>query len=184
MTVLYRFVYRIHIRNSLSKLFRLTQEVFKSFINLVDVQIVHCNLQTIHPDTFANNVFLQHLALDNNQIKVINNNAFRGLDNLRYLSLANNPVALFKSKEFRFLAKIKKLVSNNYGLCCVALKSGRDLESCEPEKDEFSSCEDLIASSLLRILVWVMGVTSLVGNGLVIAWRLKQVGVCFRNIFS
>ena len=51
----------------------------------------------------------------------------------------------------------------------------QDIESiteCLPEPDQFSSCEDLMRNQLLRILIWIFGLSALLGNGFVILWRL------------
>ena len=46
------------------------------------------------------------------------------------------------------------------------------IRECLPEPDQFSSCEDLMHNQLLRILMWIFGLSALLGNGFVIMWRL------------
>ena len=51
----------------------------------------------------------------------------------------------------------------------------QDIESvteCLPEPDQFSSCKDLMRNQVLRILIWIFGLSALLGNGFVIVWRL------------
>ena len=45
--------------------------------------------------------------------------------------------------------------------------------TCLPEPDEFSSCEDLMTNSVLRVCVWVLGILAFSANLLVIIWRTK-----------
>lgn len=54
--------------------------------------------------------------------------------------------------------------------CCLA----SHVKNCLPQPDEFSSCEDLMSNHVLRICIWVLGLVSLVGNSVVIVWRLRD----------
>ncbi|CAL4071203.1 unnamed protein product, partial [Meganyctiphanes norvegica] len=58
--------------------------------------------------------------------------------------------------------------TDEFRFCCLA----RHVANCYPEPDEFSSCEDLMSNSVLRICVWVLSIISLAGNVLVIVWRI------------
>ena len=49
------------------------------------------------------------------------------------------------------------------------------VEECHPAPNEFSSCEDLMSNHVLRISIWVLGLISLAGNGVVIYWRMRDV---------
>ena len=53
--------------------------------------------------------------------------------------------------------------------CCVI----GDIEHCEPEPDQFSSCSDLIRNRVLRAFMWILGLSAFIGNIFVIIWRLK-----------
>ena len=59
----------------------------------------------------------------------------------------------------------------------------RDLQSvtaCLPEPDQFSSCEDLMRNEVLRVFMWILGLSALLGNGFVVLWRLiprQQKGI-------
>ena len=59
----------------------------------------------------------------------------------------------------------------------------RDLQSvttCLPEPDQFSSCEDLMRNEVLRVFMWILGLSALLGNGFVVLWRLiprQQQGI-------
>ncbi|CAG2173986.1 unnamed protein product [Oppiella nova] len=61
--------------------------------------------------------------------------------------------------------------TDEFRFCCLA----RHVETCypAPESLEFSSCEDLMSNSILRVCIWVLGVVALVGNITVILWRTK-----------
>ena len=46
------------------------------------------------------------------------------------------------------------------------------MTECLPEPDQFSSCEDLIRIPTLRIFMWILGISALLGNTYVIIRRL------------
>ncbi len=47
-----------------------------------------------------------------------------------------------------------------------------ELAECLPEPDEFSSCSDLIRIPVLRIFMWILGISALLGNAYVIVKRI------------
>ena len=48
------------------------------------------------------------------------------------------------------------------------------VKDCWPKADEFSSCEDLLSNYMLRVCIWVLGMVSLLGNTVVVIWRVKD----------
>ena len=61
--------------------------------------------------------------------------------------------------------------SDKYLFCCL-VKSLSTVTECLPEPDQFSSCEDLIRIPLLRVFMWILGISALLGNTYVIVSRL------------
>ena len=59
--------------------------------------------------------------------------------------------------------------SDRYLFCCLI----GEIESCIPEADQFSSCADLMRHPVLRVCIWILGLSALVGNLFVILWRTK-----------
>ena len=51
------------------------------------------------------------------------------------------------------MTSLEELHTDAYAICCVA----SDVETCTPEADEFSSCNDLMANTTLQISIWVLG---------------------------
>lgn len=64
---------------------------------------------------------------------------------------------------------IKCSKTDEFRFCCLA----RHVDMCTPApRDlEFSSCEDLMSNTILRVCIWILGAISLVGNISVIFWR-------------
>ena len=53
--------------------------------------------------------------------------------------------------------------------CCLI----GNIDSCFPEADQFSSCADLMRHPFLRVCIWILGISALLGNIFVILWRTK-----------
>ena len=57
-------------------------------------------------------------------------------------------------------------------LCCYAGEAAARAVKCHSPKDEFSSCFDLMKNRGVQVCVWVLGLTALLGNLLVISLRV------------
>nr|XP_006814800.1 PREDICTED: uncharacterized protein LOC100369023 [Saccoglossus kowalevskii] len=71
---------------------------------------------------------------------------------------------------------VRRLYSDRLYFCCLAneRRSGIPLETCYSPRDAFSSCHELMASEVLRVFLWVLGISALLGNIFVILWRLRD----------
>lgn len=61
-------------------------------------------------------------------------------------------------------------ITDEYRFCCMA----RHVSKCLPLPDEFSSCEDLMSNPILRMCIWIIGMIALIGNLVVIMWRVNS----------
>lgn len=62
---------------------------------------------------------------------------------------------------------ITNRTADEFRFCCLK----RNLEYCWPPPNEFSSCDDLMTSIVLRICIWVLGITAVIANVFVIIIR-------------
>ncbi|EDV21501.1 uncharacterized protein TRIADDRAFT_30388, partial [Trichoplax adhaerens] len=53
--------------------------------------------------------------------------------------------------------------------CCIATA-----QTCLPPFNVISNCADLMANTILRASIWIVGIIALVGNLFVLIWRLKH----------
>ncbi|XP_072014299.1 G-protein coupled receptor GRL101-like [Amphiura filiformis] len=103
------------------------------------------------------------------------NATFDGLSSLQFLDIRGTLIKRPTPEIFQALHQLDALYSDKYVFCCMV----RDLASvteCLPEPDQFSSCEDLMRSQVLRIFMWILGISALLGNGFVIFWRIIPHG--------
>ncbi|XP_060558250.1 uncharacterized protein LOC132718555 [Ruditapes philippinarum] len=150
-------------------------------------------LSSIEAGAFNKLTLIRELNLANAQLKVINAYSFAGLE-LDVIDLSNNTIVEIKEFAFRDLFVSKIDISGNkvtkfnkgiftgvtglaelhtpaYKFCCIR-PNYLDEEQCLPTKDEFSSCEDLMRLSALQTMLWLIGLTALIGNALSIIYRL------------
>ncbi|KAH9498140.1 hypothetical protein Btru_008364, partial [Bulinus truncatus] len=65
------------------------------------------------------------------------------------------------------------LMSSDFKLCCPQIL-GKNIPSgkCHAPDDAISSCKHVIGDTLKRILVWVVGLLTIAGNGIVLFYRV------------
>lgn len=65
------------------------------------------------------------------------------------------------------------LRTNSFKLCCPQLhNASTNMSACTSTKDPFSSCADLMSNLALRIILWTNGILAVLGNLVVIVYRL------------
>ncbi|XP_073246489.1 relaxin receptor 2-like [Porites lutea] len=77
----------------------------------------------------------------------------------------------FPADAFSGLENLKEIYLDEYIVCCYAENVVPGVRCISP-KDEFSSCSDLMKNKGVQICVWILGLTALVGNLLVILLRV------------
>ena len=142
---------------------------FHGLSSLKSLNLSNMHITTLVDATFRGLGNLKVLDLQNNNIVVLEKLTFEGLGDLEYVNLEKNQISSLPKASIHNLA-IKKLRTDKYMFCCLAEKAG----SCNPLPDEFSSCDDLIANSFLRIMIWVQGTLAFSLNMYVFITQLKE----------
>ena len=143
---------------------------FKELQELGNLDLSRCAIETLPSGVFSSQQNLFTLDLSQNKLKTVQATSFRGLASLKRLYISDNNIYLGpgKSEVFSELS-LGFLASDDYTFCCYAeLVAGK--QECLPEKDNFSSCEDLLGSIVQRVALWVLGWVALLGNILVFVW--------------
>lgn len=94
--------------NNISRL-----ETVVEFLNWSRVKSLNleCNfISEVPPEAFGRNSELEHLALSNNRLMVLNGSCFGGLQKLRYLSLRINRIRALTAENFKGLSKLETLL--------------------------------------------------------------------------
>ncbi|XP_071504203.1 G-protein coupled receptor GRL101-like [Diadema antillarum] len=81
------------------------------------------------------------------------------------------------SDAFKNLSDIKHIYTDNYGFCCLK-PSGA---TCHGITNQFSSCDDLLKDISLRVFMWILGLSALLGNAAALWLRLRERGRSSQN---
>ena len=143
-------------------------ETFVGLSALDDLELSFLHLGRISKNAFSSAKFVT-LDLTSNTIDAIDDQAFEQLE-IQNLFLNGSIVKSFSKDMFKGLNSIEQLVTDEYVFCCIK-PSSLSAEKCYPQKDEFSSCSDLMRNEALRVLIWLIGLFALTGNVLSLIYR-------------
>ncbi len=156
------------LRLSNNHIRKIPEFAFKDLANLFELDLSSNSIETLDSGvTFVGLASLLRLDLSNNRIKSLTFDTFVGAEGIVHLILERNPIINVDQRAFDILVSLRRLNTDAYKFCCIADQA----ETCTPEADEFSSCEDLMANYPLQISIWALGFSALVGNLFSVAWR-------------
>ncbi|XP_068953389.1 relaxin receptor 1 isoform X1 [Petaurus breviceps papuanus] len=145
----------------------------------------------LNENSFAPLQKLDELDLASNKIEVLPPYLFKDLKELSQLNLSYNPIQKIKADQFDYLVKLKSLslegieISNIQRRMFAPLRNlshiyfkkfqycgyAPHVRSCKPNTDGISSLENLLASIIQRVFVWVVSAVTCFGNIFVICMR-------------
>ena len=157
----------LRIDNNLDIL-SIESQTFVGLSALDTLDLSFLKLGLISKNAFSNAEF-KTLDMAFSIIETIEDQAFENLL-IQNLYLNGSRVKSFSKDIFKGLNSIQKLVSDEYVFCCIKPPS-LSAENCYPQKDEFSSCSDLMRNEALRVLIWLIGLFALTGNVLSLIYR-------------
>lgn len=153
-----------------SRLSVIEKYAFAGLIYVEELNFANAKLEKIVSDTFAE-MRLKSLDLSNNKLSELERFAFRN-SFVRHISFTENDIKMFNKEIFTGLIGLERLITPEFKFCCIRPNYVEE-ENCYPQKDEFSSCDDLMRHSVLQFLIWLIGITAFIGNILTILYRLK-----------
>ncbi|XP_008852540.1 relaxin receptor 1 isoform X3 [Nannospalax galili] len=169
--------------------------------NLRNLTFISCNNLTVlvmrknkinhlNEHTFMHLKKLDELDLGSNKIENLPPHIFKDLKELSQLNISYNPIQKIQENQFDCLAKLKSLlegieISNIQqrmfkplmNLSHIYFKKFQycgyapHVRSCKPNTDGISSLENLLASIIQRVFVWVVSAITCFGNLFVICMR-------------
>ncbi|XP_053439482.1 relaxin receptor 1 isoform X3 [Nycticebus coucang] len=145
----------------------------------------------LHENTFAPLQKLDELDLGSNKIENLSPHVFKDLKELSQLNLSYNPIQKIEANQFDYLIKLKSLSLEGLEIPNIQQRMFRPLmnlshiyfkkfqycgyaphvRSCKPNTDGISSLENLLASIIQRVFVWVVSAVTCFGNIFVICMR-------------
>ncbi|XP_070361077.1 relaxin receptor 1 isoform X3 [Equus asinus] len=140
---------------------------FISCSNLTVLVMRKNKINQLNENTFAPLQKLDELDLGSNKIENLSPNVFKDLKELSQLNLSYNPIQKIQENQFDHLVKLKSLYFKKFQYCRYA----PHVRSCKPNTDGISSLENLLASIIQRVFVWVVSAVTCFGNIFVICMR-------------
>ncbi|XP_067674003.1 G-protein coupled receptor GRL101-like [Haliotis asinina] len=149
----------------------LSPGAFTGLRNVVNVDLSRLAIDVLEEGAFDGLNGAVALTLEGNRISKIEGGAFQGLVSLKNLDLRNNPISSFTGDIFTGLSTLEHLYTDSYMFCCVRPPTVPS-DQCLPPADEFSSCSDLMRNLALRVSMWILAFSALLGNMAVLAYRV------------
>ncbi|XP_071599179.1 relaxin receptor 1 isoform X3 [Heliangelus exortis] len=158
-------------------------------LNWLDLEGNH--IHHVRNITFSSCNSLTVLVMRRNKISTLSENSFSSLQILDELNLSHNPIKKIQIDQFDFLIKLKSLSLEGIEIADIQRRMFRPLKnlshiyfkkfqycgyaphvrSCKPNTDGISSLENLLASIIQRVFVWVVSAITCFGNIFVICMR-------------
>eukprot|EP00079_Xenopus_tropicalis_P037601 XP_017951372.1 PREDICTED: relaxin receptor 1 [Xenopus tropicalis] len=149
------------------------------------------NVQSLTNTTFISCATLTVLDLANNRIEAFSPSLMKGVKELSQLNISHNPIQKIQADQFDYVIKLKSLslegieIPNIQRRMFMPLKNlthiyfkkfqycgfAPHVRNCKPNTDGISSLENLLASIVQRVFVWVVSVITCFGNIFVICTR-------------
>ncbi|XP_042336030.1 relaxin receptor 2-like [Sceloporus undulatus] len=140
---------------------------FSDLKKLVELDLSSNRLKELLPSSFSGLHELQQLNLSNNPLPRIRPDEFDHIPQLLSLSLEGVEIPNIQNRMFEKLAHLSHIYFKKFQYCRFA----PHVRSCKPNTDGISSFENLLASIILRVFVWVVAFLSFFGNLFVIFTR-------------
>ncbi|KAF5900403.1 relaxin receptor 2, partial [Clarias magur] len=149
------------------------------------------HIKRLPENTFHSLHVLGELDLSSNQLIELPLNLFKGLHSLQILNLSQNPLSHIHLNQFDHLTQLQSLGLEGVKIPDIQTRMFQSMKNlsyiyfkkfqycsyaphvrkCKPNSDGLSSFEDLLASVVLRVSVWVMAFLTCFGNLFVIGMR-------------
>ncbi|XP_033638359.1 G-protein coupled receptor GRL101-like [Asterias rubens] len=169
---------------------------FRGLRSLQHLFLGQNKIKELVPGVFQPLRQLQTLHLDGNRITFLANHSFIGLFRLQYLDISENPLTVIGQGSFIGLSSIHELymvtmdvevidwgldmfhgleslhsfTADDHRFCCLLNTS----TECQTPPSPFATCEGLLRQMVLRMFIWILGLSAVVGNIIVIIWRFRE----------
>ena len=142
------------------------------FPALLRLNLSFVELRELDPSVLRIFPSLQSLDLSHCHVHHVQG-SFQLLTSLRSLDVRMCPLTSFPKSVFRGLGSLRRVLADNYKVCCPAtLPVGFVVSQCLAPTDEISSCDALLRSDLYRVSLAVFATLATVGNTLSLVLRV------------
>lgn len=111
------------------------------------------------------------LDLSYNKLATLPPMVFEGLRGLERLDVTGNRLVNVNMTTFITLPDELRIRASSFHVCCYV----KYAIHCEPREDVFSSCDNLLGTSSLRMLMWIIGSLAFFGNLLLLVLSVFKI---------
>ena len=146
------------------------KELVRGNSNVQQISLLQIDLSFTHIWKFDSKVFINFqsimdLNLSYSNLNYVGESAFLHLPKLKRLDISGCRLEKYPRDLFRGLVDLQFVQAENYKVCCkVILPKSFNEKFCIAPQDEISSCDDLLRSSFYRSFLWLVGISSMLGN--------------------
>ncbi|XP_062991372.1 relaxin receptor 1 [Elgaria multicarinata webbii] len=151
-------------RNEISSL---NENSFSHLQRLAELDLANNKIESLPPHLFKDLKELSQLNLSYNPIQKIQREEFDDVIKLNSLSLEGIEIKNIQRRMFRPLRDLSHIYFKKFQYCGYA----PHVRSCKPNTDGISSFDNLLASIIQRVFVWVVSSVTCFGNIFVICMR-------------
>ncbi|XP_071478267.1 G-protein coupled receptor GRL101-like [Diadema antillarum] len=178
-----------------NQLTTLTSGTFEELTSLTDLILRRNRISHIEVGAMRGLGRVTGISLTNNSIQELRKGMLDGLSSVSWMSLRRNPLSYIEPGTFdntpeitylgllqteldnlhpdmfRGLTKLERLSTDDNRLCCLFMSY--NITCTEGTVTSLDSCHRLMPNQVLRIFMWILGFSALIGNSmvLVIRWR-------------
>ena len=156
-----------------SQLVMIEAGAFVGLSSLPLLELKELSLTSLDAKAFIGMPFLRNLDLSVNKLRSLPSGQFEGLEQLKILNVSGNPEISMMRSVLDVLQGLQFLQSDSFKYCCFVSDRVPE-ENCLPERDELSSCEDLMRRDILKAFLWILGLMALLCNAFVLIWRIRE----------
>ena len=167
-----------------NNLIKVASYAFEGLVSLPVLDLSGLGLEHLDERAFSGMVSLLKVDLSRNNLKVIEN-IMIDLVNIHQLNLSGNPGLEVTRGELEAVTNLVFLETDDFKYCCFVNDRVPE-HQCLPERDEFSSCEDLMRRDVLKVFLWILGLMAFLLNIVVLVYRkherLTVYSYCVMNL--
>ncbi|XP_038052753.1 G-protein coupled receptor GRL101-like [Patiria miniata] len=162
-------------------------DAFSGLVHLRSLELRDNLLTVLETDMFSHLKSMTVLTIEDNPWTVIERGAFNGLENIQILALIRLPKDVkdftVDKHELEHMENLVHLVVDDQKMCCLlSYRPNGIRDSCilgGLQRDftvslSYFTCDRLMHNSVLRVFIWCLGISALIGNTFIIVWRLKM----------
>ncbi|XP_055865321.1 G-protein coupled receptor GRL101-like isoform X2 [Biomphalaria glabrata] len=148
---------------------------------LKTIDLSYTSFKSIQGKTFVNLKRLKNLDLRGTKVLGFKDMGIPKFFILDTLYIQSVQIFQIQQDFFAGLTIQTGLWTSDFRLCCPQiLNANISVDKCHGPTDAISSCKHLIGDVFKRLVIWIVGLITIVGNGIVLIYRL----VCNRELFK